>query len=285
MINKLPVGRTIIDAYGFTFGQLGTIIGLIWFPMVISALLSFLPEIAGATGEAGTPNAGTSAIEGLALMLLSFLLLAIMFAAVTRQALGLRQGPATFHFALGQPEFRVYGALLLLYFLVIIAAVVVVVAQNFGGPAGLIARVAGLPAMLLILYAVIRLGFLVVPAIVVENRVDFARVWSLTGGNFWRIFLVILGIAVPLWLVDIVSIFALMGREIMAALPPPGTADPQVVQKHLTDLYEIFGRHNPELMGIYLILAPFTVGLFLSASASAYRALAGPAQARREMTV
>ena len=45
-MNKLPVGKTISDAYGFTFSHLGTIIGLIWFPMVVSTLLNFLPELA-----------------------------------------------------------------------------------------------------------------------------------------------------------------------------------------------------------------------------------------------
>ena len=52
-------GQTISDAYGFTFTQLGTIIGLIWFPMVVSTLLNFLPQLAAGYGDATA--AGTSA--------------------------------------------------------------------------------------------------------------------------------------------------------------------------------------------------------------------------------
>lgn len=285
MTNKLPVGRTIIDAYGFTFGQLGTTIGLIWFPMVLSTLLSFLPEVAGNAAEPGSvAAAGTVAVEGLAVILLTLLMSAVMYTAVARQALGLRQGPAVFHFALGQPEFRVYGALLMLYFLIVLAALFFVEGQSIGGPAALVARVVALPGAIFILYVVIRLGFLVVPAIVVESRIDFARVWALAAGNFWRIFLVLAAIAVPIWIIDMTSVFALMGKEVLAALPPPGTSDPKVIELHLTAIQDVFSRHLPELMGVSLILAPFTIGLFVSASASAYRALAGSVQTRREMT-
>ncbi|HUO94214.1 MAG TPA: hypothetical protein VMU22_14915 [Rhizomicrobium sp.] len=278
-MNRLPVGRTILDAYGFTFAQLGTIIGLIWFPMVLSTLLNFLPELAD--GYAGASQPVASQVESLAVTLLTLLLSAIMYVSVARQALGLRQGAAVFHFALGQPEFRVYGALLVLYFLFGIAVLVLAEAMSIGGVVSAVAAVLALPALCLLIYAAIRIGFLLVPAIVTENRIDFAAVWSLSKGNFWRIFAVVLAIAIPLVLIESASIIALMGKDLEAVLPPGQTTDQQVIQQHMLELRDVVHRHMPQLIFISLILAPFSIGLTLSAASSAYRALSGPAKGQR----
>ena len=280
-MNKLPVGQTIIDAYGFTFTQLGTIIGLIWFPMVVSTLLNFLPQLAGGAGEAS----GAGAVESLAVLLLTLLLSAIMYVAIARQALGLRQGPAVFHFALGQPEFRVYGALLIIYFLIGLAALAQLEAQSVGGPVSQVATAIALPGILFVIYLAVRFGFILVPAVVAENRIDFARIWTLTRGNFWRIFAVVLAIAIPLWFVECASGLAIMGKDLEAALPPVQTTDPQAIQHHVEALEDVFHRHMPELLFIWLIMAPFSLGLTLSASASAYRALAGSMSGPRAITV
>src|SRR5262249_15126117 len=114
-MNKLPVVSTITDAYRFAFGHLGAIIGLIWLPKVLATLLNFLPALSGAAADANTnpAAAGASTFEGIAILVLTQLLNPVMYVAVTRQALGLRQGPAVIHFALGPPEFRMFGATLL----------------------------------------------------------------------------------------------------------------------------------------------------------------------------
>jgi hypothetical protein len=272
-MNKLPVGKTIIDAYGFTFAQLGTIIGLIWFPMVISTLLSFLPELADGYADTNTVGASAVEMEVLAVALLTILLSAIVNVAVVRQALGMRQGPAVFHFALGQPEFRVYGAFLVLYFLFGVALLVLVEALSVGGVVSSIAALAALPALATLLYLAIRFGFLLVPTVVAEGRIDFARVWSLSSGNFWRIFAVVLSIAVPLALAWCAAIAALMGKQLWAALLVPQTTDQQVIQQHVTELHDLFTRYTSQRIFISLMLAPFSIGLTLAAAASAYRAL------------
>jgi len=281
-MNKLPVGQTIIDAYGFTFTQLGTIIGLIWFPMVVSTLLNFLPQLADGYADANV--AGASAVESLAVLLLTLLLSAIMYVAVARQALGLRQGPAVFHFALGQPEFRVYGALLVIYFLIGLAALAQLEAQSVGGPVSTLAAFIALPGILFVIYMAVRFVFILVPAIVAENRIDFARIWALTRGNFWRILVVVFAIAIPLWLIECTSMLALMGKDIEAALPPAQTTDPQAIQQHVLALEDVFRRHMPQLIFIWLIMAPFSLGLTLAASASAYRTLSGSVNGTRSVT-
>lgn len=271
-MNKLPVGRTILDAYRFAFSQLGTVIGLIWFPMVLAALLDFLPMLTG--GDGATQDSAV-AFESLAATLLALLLYAIMYVAVVRQALGIRQGPAVFHFALGPLEFRVYGALLLLYFLLVTGVLVFASAEFAGGAFAPIARAVAFLGILAVIYCGIRLGFLMVPAVVIEGRMDLARIWGLSAGNFWRMVGVLLAIFVPVWLANMAAIFALMGREIAAALPPQGSTDPAVFEKHIGAIERVLVRHNPEIMFVGLILAPFTIGLLISASAFAYRSLAG----------
>jgi len=46
-MNKIPVGEAVRFAYEFTFRELGTIIGLIWVPMVALAVINFLPYALG----------------------------------------------------------------------------------------------------------------------------------------------------------------------------------------------------------------------------------------------
>lgn len=281
-MNKLPVGKVVLGAYGFTFGHLGTIIGLIWFPVVVSTLLEFLSQVASSGGAA--PDSITAGTGAFAVWLLRLLLTAIISVAVTRQALGLRQGPATFYFALGQPEFRLFGAILmvvaapvLVYSACLVAAVTAAAAMGMEGPMALAVVVLvfiGGPALI---YAIVRLSFLVAPVTISENRVDIARGWALTGGNFWRIVAVILAIAAPIYLLQVVGTFVVTGSEIAAVIPPNGAHDAQSVRQYIVALVDIFNRHAPALMGIDLILAPFSLGLSLSASAFAYRELAGAA--------
>src|SRR6185437_697887 len=40
-MNKIPVGQTIRFAYAFTFGEIGTVIGLTWIPTLINAVATF----------------------------------------------------------------------------------------------------------------------------------------------------------------------------------------------------------------------------------------------------
>src|SRR5256885_4893359 len=64
-MTKLPVGSTIRHAYSFTFGELGTIIGLCWLPLVLIAILQFLPYAFGGDPMAAPENAAVQGRHGL----------------------------------------------------------------------------------------------------------------------------------------------------------------------------------------------------------------------------
>ncbi|HWU27046.1 MAG TPA: hypothetical protein VN154_11655 [Rhizomicrobium sp.] len=281
-MNKLPIAATIAEAYRFAFGHLGTIIGLIWLPKVLATLLNFLPEVGGAAGDATGQAAGAGAFESVAILVLTQLLDAVMYVALTRQALGQRQGPAVIHFALGPQEFRMFGAMLLfvligfgcaLSFGLLLVAVQGVTAIGGGSaPGDLLGAMLVMAGCVLLACTVIRFRFLLAPVTVIENRVDLVRGWTLTQGNVWRILLVLLATVGPIWAIEIGSGFALMGKEIIAALPPAG-ANEQIVQQHVLLLEDVLRRHMPQILFITLILAPFNLGLLVSASAFGYRAL------------
>jgi hypothetical protein len=282
-MNKLPVGETTRFAYAFTIGQLGTIIGLIWLPMVAIAVLQFLPYGLGDANLVAdqNPNAlGAAALRGLVFWLASVLLYAMIGVAVTRQALGLRTGPALAHFALGRAEFRVWEASLLFVaiFLVLIFGLMlaVVVAGMVGQATGNKTMAAAIAAAVLVaglcvlLVSLVRLGFLLVPVTVAEEKVSFERGWILTQGNFWRIAAVMFLVTLPTFVILCIASLALMGHEFDAlAQVAPRIAPEAVLERYRM----IVSAHASTLIGINLILAPFTLGLTLSASAAGYKAL------------
>ncbi|MBV8799420.1 MAG: hypothetical protein JO208_06400 [Alphaproteobacteria bacterium] len=292
-MNKIDVGKTIADSYRFTLGQLGTIIGLCWLPLVLMAVLQFLPYAFGGNPMAAPENAaaqGRHALGGLASSLVMLLLYAIMYVPVMRQALGLRKGTAMVHFALGPAEFRVFGALLLFFVVMLVMAVGVgVLGLVLGGLSLALGKAAFvrlifalliLAAVLGFIYAIVRLGFLVVPVTVAEEQVSLTRGWVLTQHNFWRIFGVVLGVLLPVYLVHLIGLIAIVGPQLFAPLP----ANTNLAEQVLASRFALVGQHMPEYLGLTLILAPFSIGLITGATAFGYRALAAPAAATSPRT-
>ena len=140
---------------------------------------------------------------------------AIIFVPVVRQALGLRQGAAVVHFRLGAAEFRLFGAILLLLLVTFVLAVGLrllefglgLVTSGRGVAIGIVAALIVLATSLAFVYAIVRLGFLILPVTVAEEQISLVRGWIVTKGNFWRIFAVVLAIGIPI---------ALLGARLIA---------------------------------------------------------------------
>lgn len=285
-MKKLPVGEAIRFAYHFTFGQLGTIIGLVWIPLVVIAVLQFLPYGMGDAMLSREDNAAafqSAQLRAIIFMFVIVLMYACLYVSVTQQALGLRQGGAIYHFALGRTELRMWGTLLLLgaILLMLLAAIAfltfvgAVVAGKSVDPA---LAVPVQSALLFVgacafIYVTVRLGFLLVPATVVEKKIGFESSWKLSRGNFWRISLAAFVVTLPIAILVFAAQYALMGRELVAVMQP-GVS----LTTFMTRLELVTARHAPELIGVNLIVAPFVYGLFLATAAFAYRTLsAAPA--------
>jgi hypothetical protein len=290
-MRKIPVWKTIADGYGFTFGQLGTIIGLIWLPMVTLAVAGYFvmaqyySNFPAAMEQGNAAAAGQAALVVIAWSVVSLLLSAMMYTAVTRQALGLRHGPALLSFSFGITELRVFGAIMSLIFLMVFFLIVYAVFISTGSilvkaslPAASQqtgAAVLGLFAIALlcaIFFVMVRVSFLMIPASVTEGNFGLARSWQLSGGNFWRIFLVGLATLAPLLIVTAAAELAILGPDFfMPHNLPAGDADAQL--KDMIAQMRASSPHMPLLYGFSFLIAPLVTGLGLAPSAFAYLAL------------
>jgi hypothetical protein len=302
-MNKIPVGQTIRFAYAFTFGEIGTVIGLIWIPTLINAVASFFVlgsyyRTLADSFESGLPPVGPEIGLPFLLAFLSMLLMAMIGVAITQQALGLRQGPAFAHIALGSAELRAFGGFFGLYLLLVLFVIVVALAVGIaaaGGGAATTANptmaapvaagigLAALIGLLVVIYIAVRLSFLLIPSVVDGGEFGLTRSWQLTKGNFWRIFAVGLATLLPIMLVFGVVEFVILGPAFFTPDLKPAT-DTTASLHRMAAQMRTMQAHMPVLMGMSFVVAPLLYGLMFSASAFAYRALSGrnPSTARSE---
>jgi hypothetical protein len=299
-MNRIPVFRTIGKAYGFAFGSLGTITGLIWLPVGLLAATQYYESLRLLSGyQSAYADGNLYALnDAYALRYLSMvvvlLLQAIIVTPVMRQALGLRSGRALVSFAVGPTMLRVFGAMIALavvlialeyiaIILLVIIAIVAGVAANLAGPANGLSgeEIAGLgflgALMLLAIVAVfvaVRLSFFVVAVAVAERKIDLIRAWRLSQSNFWRVFVIVLATMLPLSIIYGALLWAALGFPLLHGL---SMAELSVWKdtptKALVIFIHWFSDRLPYIFGAGAIIAPFSVGLSTGAAAAAYRAL------------
>ena len=293
---KIPVWRSIRYAYSFTFGNLGTIIGLAWLPLVIFAIAGFfatthyIDVMQGALAEQNAGQIGAAVLPMVGLAFVGMLCVAIVAVPVTRQALGLRTGGATVHFALGRAEWRVFGAL------ISVAAVLFAIMLGLMlavGPASMllglvttasdrgivliVSRVIVLVVICAFVFIAVRLSFLFVPVSVVEGKNSLSRSWTLSQGNFWRILGIYAAVLIPLAIVGAILQAILLGMPHIPILNPAAVADSTADKmKMMMDSLAQSRANLPVLFGLSLVLAPFRAGLSLGAMAAGYNALTVP---------
>jgi hypothetical protein len=318
-MGKIPVGKTISDAYGFAFGKFLPNLGTIWLPVALAmagAWLLLMPYFT-AMGQAfghfqpndPNPMAALSGVMDAYRYVLLFQIIDIALRAeimlgLTRRAFGEKQMLPFVFFEFGAPFWRLLGGyfivsiiIVVIYFvlaigLAIVAAIVGVAGiaaaggggsggAAAGGLAGLLIGLGGLALLFLMLYAIVRLTFLLTPAIVAEKNLAIFRSWELTKGNFWRSFWIGAAIFVPTVIVfDIIAgifympVFAAMIQN----LPHPGTpADPQATARAMQTMMSTMGNALRQnwyiLVAVGLVFSNVIYGLAAGAAASAYRSL------------
>src|SRR5215472_285940 len=131
-MKKIPVGPTIASAYNFTFGGVGTVIGLIWLPLVAYTLGRFfvVDYYAAHLTQSGDPSAGGQAT----LILFVFWFVSLFFTAIigvslTRQVMAPRPGSVIAHFAIGTAEFNYFLALLAVFFVMLAVYIAAIIAN------------------------------------------------------------------------------------------------------------------------------------------------------------
>ena len=283
-MKKIPIVQTIKAAYGFVFTHLGAIIGLIWVPMVLVTVLGFFVEqryyaaAADALASDNYARLGPSVISLFCYFVAAILLYAVMYVPVMQLALGQRKEGAIFHFALGPAEWRMFRALAglagFLFLPVLITAFLfntVAGLLGAGSQAKSVLAAGGLEVLLVLsylalVYIALRFVFLLPAVAVNEEGPVLPRAWILSGGNFWRILVIILGTLGPVALAAAVVQIALEGPT---ALMPnfANSAAMAAAQLHVISL------NMPVAKGVEFLVAPLILGLAAGSSAAAMRAI------------
>lgn len=305
MTNKIPVGRTIARGYSFAFGNIINNLGVIWLPVVILFAVSYFLFTPYMTQFAsGDPKVLRSILPAfLIFFAAAMVLISGQMAALTKEALGLRTGNAFLQNPFGQAAWRLLATYLLFFLAMIAIYAIIFIATLIGGialgfvatsSAGAIKAIFGIVTVLAIIailcgitYIATRLSFLIAPVCIAEQRITLIRGWELARGNFWRIFLVLLAVLVPILIVELVYILAVYGNNFIPpvgqAATPEAMAQFQLHQQQLTMAASVRTQHYWYLtypLGLLFVVVMY--GLFAGISAFAYQSLVAdvPVEAR-----
>lgn len=307
-MNKIPVGRTIAQSYGFVLGRYFTLLGLVWLPYAIFAGASlllmrpFYRDIMAAMPQSGRPEAAFAFMHNFPLiMLLNLMMLAlatVMAVGIAREALAIPQKIKFVYFRLTMDEVRTAGAILFLvamlyvvFFAVvmlgaILGGIVVAILAASGGsqdnlnPAivalevlvviGVVAFVIGMA----VVYFGIRLSFVFIPVTITEQRFGLWRSWDLMHGNFWRALAVGFVTALPIVVIEAAFLYFSLGPSYFAVFRHLG--DPHAVMEQMQQIrsrIEAPSTFLPYIWAVGLLVAPIVYGLAVAPGVFAYRVL------------
>jgi hypothetical protein len=268
-MGKIPIGRTIGEAFDFALGRYLVILGVIWLPLVLLAAMQYfvlvpyfghLFEFIRLAAQHAKDHPGPPPeLAAMRPLIWSVDALAVVISiwtqvGITKTVFDLRTGPRFFYIPVGLDELRViggylvfiailYGALLALGIVIAVAALFIyalvsggALAAGFSGSmrpwlgGGLIACAAAIAAA--VIYVQVRFTFLLVPATVAEKRFGLWRSWQLSKGNFWRIFVVGVGTLSPILVFEFFLIFAFYIVVIMTLIAKLSTLQAHGVHAH-----------------------------------------------------
>jgi hypothetical protein len=290
-MNKIPVGAAIVHAYRFAFGSCLKILTAIWIALALQSVLS-LALIHRVTGLMASVMArDPSAIGQFGPVLLIYPFIIIIFfvqiATVTELALNPEKTVRHFNFPVGKPTWRLMGAFILatlaiaaVILVFVIAAIALGFVLKMAGLSKIITAIAVLLGLLVAyggpIYVVCRFYFLLAPITIAEERIALSRAWKLTKGNFWRIFLIILAILIPVAIAEYAVIFSAIG------LPPvlPHGTGPEAMrmlqEAKLAWNLAMFAaaqKYWYVALPFFIALTVFLLGTSCGAQAFAYRKL------------
>lgn len=290
---KLPLEETIVGGYRFLFTNIVSVIGTLWLPYLLLLILGL------ACGTIVLPpevlHGDLSHFDYHILMqpqahaarLLFFLANLVVGAMVTvnwmRHALGQKQTTTFVYFSLGAPVWRMVGAMILGSLVMIVVAIVLAIIGVVGGIvafqhldlAGAIAATIVLAMVLLLFlaYCFVRLFFFLPAVVVAGEHIGLERSWQLGGGNFWRIVIVWLLIAVPVWFVVGVSMQATVLPIILSqASQLPRHPTPEDVQP----LIRVVINALPVMLPVVFVAGIAVRAFMAGAIGTAYNAVTAP---------
>jgi hypothetical protein len=289
---KIPVGKTLEAAFTFLFRNFLSVIGTVWFPMLVAIVLVAAVAILSFAGMSGNFS-DIKDNQALLLQILPrligifawFCVVVIVIGAMIqvgllRKALGQHPSPVFIYFSLGGDVWRMIGAMFLVFiismglalgFTAAGFAVYGIAHVGLGEPGSYwLTALAGIAFFCAYFYALVRLSYFLPVVVVAEHHIGIGRAWELSRGNFWRI--IALSIVLSLAVNIVVGI-------IQSAFAPPFamTIGQQTDPADLLKLYMSYMHSMAPLLAITTMLQSiFLYGLMAGAAANAYRAVMSP---------
>lgn len=286
-MNKISVGETILHGYGFAARRVLGNIGLTWLAAVFYAVAAGYWLQQFCTTMLVSPHPGSelndfALFDLLCLVVVTALGSAVLARTLTGAALEPRGEIMTAYLAVAKREWTLFLSLLRLYVFVIAGVFAVVF---LGGMAIRMALpmiganvqwhgIGALPVMnmavVIAAFAVmatlvVRLGFFAAPVASAEGSSGMLRTWSLSHGNSWRVFAVVLGLSVPALLLWVAAEWALIGNDLVAAVTSALSSN-----HNSTAFYQLLDANAPAIAGLWALLITVLNMVFAGASVPAY---------------
>lgn len=285
MTSKLSVEQTISDAYKFGFSRFLSVLGTVWLPYVILAVIVvglvyvLIPDLPRMIVEHDVDISALMGLGRIAVLIsvLGFIVAAMVTVGLQRLALGQHPRPVYVFFSLGMPVWRMAAALflagLVVFFIALLTAAagaaIWFAAGELGGAKWLIRGLAIFAGLAFLLYIALRLFFFLPAVVVAEEKIGIERAWLLGGHNFWRIFIIALAVFVPIAVAFHILSWALFGPAV--AWPGGHMSTREVIRA----LFVQFGTLGPFVLAFQLIERIVILGVFNGAVGGAYRAITG----------
>jgi hypothetical protein len=283
---RIPVGKTIAFAYGFLFGQIGTVVAAAGIPALVYAGADFVSRSFAAAQpplQAGARPGGAVVLAGLGAIAAAIAASSASAIAVTRVVsaqLGsaprlpfemsvIRMAAANIRFLLGTAV------------LVALAAGVSYVGYRLAGvplqgqievqptAAILLAAVVSWTSFIYVFVSTIRMGFLLPAVVAAEAKGGLKRSHELTQGNTWRAIAVAFALGLPIVMLAVgaavMIVRSALGPDFGASAVTPELV--QRVQQAINDRLLPWELFNAVIFVLYS-------GLMYSGVAFAYRAVA-----------
>lgn len=295
-MKKIPLEQTIIDAYKFFFQNIISIIGTIWFPVVVfvavlaAMLINIVPHewLTGHFVAPPNPEAFVLSRLGLifaaeaVIMPLGLVISAMIRVGILRLAVDDNHGLTLFWFSLGAKVWRMVGAMFLTVFgcivVIGVAAGAVVLAYCLlqaiphmpTAVTVLVTVILVIAAIVGVIYVLVRQFFFLPAVIVAENKIGLKRSWALGKGNVWRAIVIWLAVIIPISMVTgIITNATLMPVFITQAAHFGPHPSPDEMMGLLTALLPVL----PAFIVIELLSSLVMLGTMFGAIGKAYKAV------------
>jgi hypothetical protein len=295
-MKKIPLEATIIDAYKFFFHNIISIIGTVWFPVVVfvgvlgALLASIVPHewLAGHFVAPQNPEAFFLSRRGLivaaetVVVPVGLLVSAMIRVGILRLAVGEKSGLTLFWFSLGAKVWRMIGAMLLTVIgcIVVVAIAVGAVVLAYcvlhaiphlsNAVTVLVTVLLAIAAIVGIVYVLVRQFFFLPAVIVAENKIGLKRSWALGKGNVWC--------AIVIWLAVVIPVSMITGIITNATLMPAFMTQaahlgPNPPPAEMMGLFTALLPLLPVIIAIELLSGLVILGTMLGAVGKAYKAV------------